>query len=97
MKKTVSAVSAVSLLLAATAVRADHPLEELEVIGTGHAGQLAIDAGRAASPDSGKLLDKLPGANANNNGPLTSIAQFRGMYGDRVAVLIDGMPMTGGG
>lgn len=97
MKKTVSAVSAVSLLLAATAVRADHPMEELEVIGTGHAGQLAIDAGRAASPDSGKLLDKLPGANANNNGPLTSIAQFRGMYGDRVAVLIDGMPMTGGG
>ena len=41
--------------------------------------------------DSGEQLKKLPGANINRNGPLTSIAQYRGMFSDRVNVLIDGV------
>ncbi|PHS69974.1 MAG: TonB-dependent receptor [Methylophaga sp.] len=50
-----------------------------------------------ASPDAGDLLKRLPGANINRNGPLTSIAQYRGLFGDRVNVLIDGMNITSAG
>ncbi|MDQ7072454.1 MAG: TonB-dependent receptor plug domain-containing protein [Gammaproteobacteria bacterium] len=48
-------------------------------------------------PDAGQLLKKLPGANINRNGPLTSIAQYRGLFGDRVNVLIDGVKINSAG
>ncbi len=47
--------------------------------------------------DTGELLKKLPGANINRNGPLTSIAQYRGLFGDRVNVLIDGVKISTAG
>lgn len=51
----------------------------------------ALPSAIIGSPDTGELLKKLPGANINRNGPLTSIAQYRGLFGDRVNVLIDGV------
>jgi iron complex outermembrane receptor protein len=47
--------------------------------------------------DTAELLLKLPGANVNANGALSGIAQYRGLYGDRVAVTIDGLGVLGGG
>jgi len=47
--------------------------------------------------DSGDLIKRLPGANINKNGPLTSIAQYRGLFGDRVNVLIDGIRISQAG
>lgn len=47
--------------------------------------------------DSAEQLKKLPGANINRNGPLTSIAQYRGMFGDRVNVLVDGIRISQAG
>jgi iron complex outermembrane receptor protein len=32
------------------------------------------------------MLKKMPGANINKNGELTGIAQYRGMFGDRISV-----------
>ncbi len=49
------------------------------------------------SPDTGDLLKRLPGANINRNGPLTSVAQYRGLFGDRVNVLIDGVKINSAG
>ncbi|MDD3761755.1 MAG: TonB-dependent receptor [Nevskiales bacterium] len=43
------------------------------------------------SPDVGALLNRAPGAQVNRNGSLTGIAQYRGLYGDRVNVVVDGM------
>ena len=43
-----------------------------------------------ANADLGATFETLPGANINRNGPLTSLIQYRGAYGDRVAVNIDG-------
>jgi iron complex outermembrane receptor protein len=48
-------------------------------------------------PDSAELLRKAPGGGVNRNGPLSGIAQYRGMYGDRVNVAIDGMHVCTGG
>ena len=64
--------------------------------------QLAIDSASISvklepALDTAEVLRRLPGADANRNGPLTGIAQYRGMYGDRVAVSIDGLGVISGG
>ena len=41
--------------------------------------------------DAAHLLQQVPGANVNGLGPLSGIAQYRGMYGDRVNVDFKGM------
>ncbi|MEN8175349.1 MAG: TonB-dependent receptor [Pseudomonadota bacterium] len=51
----------------------------------------------ATSPNTADLLRDTPGGNVNANGPLSGIAQYRGMYGDRVNVRIDGMLINSGG
>jgi iron complex outermembrane receptor protein len=47
--------------------------------------------------DVADALGRLPGANRNQNGRLSGIAQYRGMFGDRVAVSVDGLGLIGGG
>jgi iron complex outermembrane receptor protein len=47
--------------------------------------------------DSAELLRSVPGANVNRNGALTGISQYRGMYGSRVNVLIDGLNVAPAG
>ena len=47
--------------------------------------------------DTTQLLKKIPGANVNSNGPLTSLAQYRGMFGTRINQVIDGIPLTSAG
>jgi iron complex outermembrane receptor protein len=51
----------------------------------------------ATQADTAALLPRAPGANVNRNGPLTGIAQYRGMYGQRVNTVIDGMHISTGG
>ena len=47
--------------------------------------------------DVAEALGRLPGANRNQNGRLSGIAQYRGMFGDRVSVSIDGLGVISGG
>ena len=44
--------------------------------------------------DVAAVLAELPGAAVVKNGPLTGIAQVRGLSGDRVNILVDGMDIT---
>jgi iron complex outermembrane receptor protein len=53
--------------------------------------------GQTSVPDLADWLISVPGANINSNGPITGIAQYRGLYGDRVATSIDGHPVIGAG
>lgn len=53
--------------------------------------------GKTTTPDLAGWLQAIPGANVNRNGPVTGIAQFRGLYGDRVATTIDGQVIIGAG
>lgn len=43
--------------------------------------------------DTASLLKRVPGANVNRNGPLTGIASYRGMFGNRINISIDGANM----
>jgi iron complex outermembrane receptor protein len=48
-------------------------------------------------PGTAEMLKRTSGANVNLNGPLTGIAQYRGMFGNRVNVLVDGVNINSGG
>lgn len=47
--------------------------------------------------DTAETLKTVPGANVNKNGPMTGIAQYRGMYGTRVNVQVDGLNVAPAG
>jgi iron complex outermembrane receptor protein len=84
--------------LAANSVLADHQAdEELLIVAYPPKGIVQADVDAVTRPDSAALLKTLAGANINQNGPLTGIAQYRGMYGDRVKVTVDGASISSGG
>ena len=90
------------LLFATSIVNAEHPvsLSDIEVSGE-YSGfdKYVIDPDKINAPaaDSAQILKKIPGANVNSNGTVTGIAQYRGMYGDRVNILMDGIKISSGG
>ncbi|MGB0894796.1 MAG: TonB-dependent receptor [Parashewanella sp.] len=49
------------------------------------------------SSDIADLLKSIPGANVNANGPVSQIAQYRGLYGGRIATKVDGLALAGAG
>lgn len=99
---------AVSAALAASPALADHAekstdpdAERIDVIIVSgqqlstESAVIAVD--REPTLDAAAILKRLPGADANANGPLSGIAQYRGMYGDRVSVAVDGLNLISGG
>jgi iron complex outermembrane receptor protein len=73
-------------------------VDEVIVIGRSVATGLArIEVDREMLVDTATVLKDIPGANVNANGPVTGIAQYRGMYGDRIAVVIDHLGVVSGG
>jgi len=47
--------------------------------------------------DTAEVLKTVPGANVNKNGPMTGIAQYRGMFGTRVNVQVNGLNIAPAG
>lgn len=86
------------LLSASALVTAQERVEEVTVIGRQAFLETQFTATRAGSNvDAAKLMNQVPGGAANNNGPLTGQIQYRGMFGPRINVRIDGMLIHGGG
>lgn len=82
---------------------ADHPQELPEITVPGE-----IDTGfdptfinheaiRNGYSDTTELMRKVPGGNFNDNGPISGQTQYRGMFGTRMNVRIDGMYINSGG
>ncbi|BAJ03720.1 TonB-dependent receptor [Shewanella violacea] len=76
----------------------DAGFEVIEVTGH-HEGSYSSVAVDAVSPkvDISGLLEKIPGAAVNGNGPLTGIAQYRGLYGNRVNTQVNGVSLASAG
>jgi iron complex outermembrane recepter protein len=72
-------------------------VEEITVIGVRDTHTVITDDTLVAPADTAQLLRKMPGANINKNGELTGIAQYRGMYGDRIRVSVNGAQINGAG
>jgi iron complex outermembrane receptor protein len=81
-----------------TQVAGEASIEEIIVSGqqlTTQAATIAIE--HEIVVDTADAFSRLPGADRNKNGRLTGIAQYRGMFGDRVSVNIDGLGVISGG
>jgi iron complex outermembrane receptor protein len=76
----------------------DQSSDEIVVLGRSvSTSSMRIEVSREMLVDSATVLKDVPGATVNTNGLITGIAQYRGMYGDRVAVTIDQLGMVSGG
>ncbi len=92
-------ITTISLLCYSNSALADEsPVEAMDVIGKQHKGYNAINP-NTVSPmtDVSGVLEHLPGASVNSNGPLIGIAQYRGLSGDRVNTKVNGMSLSGAG
>jgi iron complex outermembrane receptor protein len=101
MKITIKAglcAGSLALLAAAPPAMADHkPVEEIIVNSSQEQSETILETTITLSPDSSEQLLRAPGMALNKNGPLTSLPQFRGMSGDRLAITLDGAPVTSAG
>ena len=93
------AVSQTSSSVPATTTPSSAVIEEIIVEGEALSAikTLSIKPDIISKPDSAAILQALPGANINSNGPVTGIAQYRGLFGDRVAVTMENEAVLGGG
>ena len=93
--RTKTSLAIASALAISLPVLAEH--EQLPTIvvegGVMRAGTFGTAPGSSGLKDTASLLKRVPGANVNRNGPLTGIASYRGMYGNRVNISIDGANM----
>jgi iron complex outermembrane receptor protein len=73
----------------------DEAIEEILIQGQdpGAPELFVVTPNRATpnAPDTTELMQLVPGGGVVNNGPLSGQAQYRGMFGSRVGVRIDGM------
>ena len=67
-----------------------NPVEELVISAQRDTRTIDVTDALLISPDVAQLLKEAPGANVNSNGPITGIPQYRGMYGPRIAISLDG-------
>ena len=86
----VVAAGAVAPAALAAPPPSDEDVDEVVVIGQTVPTSIAtVEVDREIMVDTAVALKDVPGANVNANGPVTGIAQYRGMHGDRVSVVID--------
>ena len=106
LKPSVIAIQAVlfsSYFITSQAFSNETNTEELDVITITHQrhqglqDNKGIAIGNTSEPDLASWLATVPGANINKNGPVTGIAQYRGLYGDRLSIALDGHPVIGAG
>lgn len=89
----VSAIAAPTI----TYAQESQNIREIVVIGVQDTHTVVTDDTLVAPADTAQMLRMMPGANINKNGELTGIAQYRGMFGDRIKVSVDGAQISGAG
>ncbi|MAF08785.1 MAG: ligand-gated channel [Acidiferrobacteraceae bacterium] len=86
------------MLVCSLSLAEDSAIEEITVLGRQQFLETEFTARRTGSNvDAAKLISQVPGGSAVNNGPLTGQIQYRGMFGPRINVRVDGMLIHGGG
>ena len=98
MKRQLLAALIAAQIPVTASIAADTALqEELLVIGSRDNRTIQLAETVEITADAAQLLKKAPGANVNGNGPLTGIPQYRGMFGDRIKVTVNGSTLSSGG
>ena len=95
--KTELSLAIAGILAVPLVVQADVGQEQLPTIvvegSAMRAGTFGTAPDSSGLKDTASLLKRVPGANVNRNGPLTGVASYRGMFGNRVNISIDGANM----
>jgi len=90
-----------SLTLGSTLALAGEPAPVIQVQGTALESADSVTVKTTEQnyipADAADILKSVPGANVNKNGPLTGIAQYRGMFGSRINTQIDGLNVAPAG
>ncbi len=101
MNKTSIAVAVLAAhSIAAQVAHADHNENEIiTVIGSPlqHISNARVSSSSNTEADFGDQLSNIAGISVSRNGPVTGLIQYRGLYGDRVGVSIDGVDIQGAG
>ena len=97
MKKSAIAVAVTMLMSSAAWAANDGYVETIKVLGQKPVEDAFSLAEQQPDADASEKLKSLAGANVNRNGGITGIAQYRGLYGDRVAINIDGAQIFSAG
>jgi iron complex outermembrane receptor protein len=92
-------IGTLSIVTLTTQANQKNDLETIEVLGHQENSTLKLDiqALSDSSADYRDSLQRLPGISINGNGPVTGIPQYRGVFGDRLAISIDGAPIGAAG
>lgn len=94
LKTKISLAIATALAIPLQAVADHEQLPTIIVEGSAmRAGTFGTAPDSSGLKDTASLLKRVPGANVNRNGPLTGIASYRGMFGNRINISIDGANM----
>ncbi|MDX8397639.1 MAG: TonB-dependent receptor [Mariprofundaceae bacterium] len=100
-RKTVGKLLLASFIFASSSACAEEPIPTINVNSTAikHVDNITIKPSEQdyIPTDAADILTSVPGANVNKNGPLTGITQYRGMFGSRVNVQIDGLNIAPAG
>ena len=94
MKYKLSLIIASTIVIPLSAVAEHEQLPTITIEGSSmRAGTFGTAPDSSGLKDTASLLKRVPGANVNRNGPLTGIASYRGMFGNRINISIDGANM----
>ncbi|EAQ97620.1 TonB-dependent receptor [Congregibacter litoralis] len=85
-----SSLCAALIAVAATNTASALDLEELIITARHDTRTIDVSEALSISPDAAELLRDAPGANVATNGPITGIPQYRGLFGPRISVSLDG-------
>ncbi|GHA20910.1 hypothetical protein GCM10008090_33550 [Arenicella chitinivorans] len=98
MRHTTALIGLACLGMPHTCLHADEsPIEEVIVIEKYAKRAIYLEDALSVSPDTAQLLKEVPGGNVNGNGPLTGIPQYRGMYGPRIGITVNGATIAPAG
>ncbi|BDX04874.1 TonB-dependent receptor plug domain-containing protein [Planctobacterium marinum] len=100
LRTSLMATSLASAILFSPFLQAsEEHLEHVKVLGQTNntISSVELVPGDTHSPDLRDALKRLAGLSGNGNGPLSAIAQYRGLFGNRVHVSVEGGPVTGAG
>lgn len=88
-----------AVLSCAQLAAAEQEIDEIVIVGESQLveSRITLEGDGIRVANTGDFLKVVPGANISRVGPLTGLPQYRGSTGDKVNVVVDGMPINASG
>ncbi len=100
MNRTIVTAFTANIALASPAFAENDPLTDIIVTGqrdTVTTDEIESDKEIVSTPDAASLVARAPGAALIDNGGLSGQVQYRGLFGDRILVRVNGQRFSSGG